>query len=535
MIEILDRNLKKKDILRKYTFAQYVNKFRDVGTFKVNAQLIEENLYLLDKDEQYYFLFDGKIFGMVQSVKKTGDEEFGKVIEIQGSLAPVLFTKRIVHGTLKFSGNTSEYIKELIYQNITKDKTSDRYVNINIQYDDESYLKEICSKVDKQVTGGYVWDEIQPVMEQDNLGIFFTPIITTAKVVDGVETNVTGWNLVISCGKDRRKGNKKGNVPVIFSQSLGNVERTDYSNDTKSFRNVSYVAGEGEGNERKWYVVDINSDINIGSKKGFGRSELWIDARDIQSNLDDGTNLTESEYETLIRQRANEKAAENTIKESYSSTIVEQDKKYVFGEDYDIGDIVTVIDKNLNITVDAQITQVTKTIQGSGEILDIDFTYGAIKRNPIERIEGTSKRVEKTENDIKHIENKTNGIEKQIEKIKEDTTKNVLLWSGTLKKGESVTLSSEEWKKYKLFAIKTSDGLTMLMGFRVDSGNRAYIRFVGASDDGANSFVFHANTVIDISTNIFYNISCSIHKYITSSTGTGMAENRDIKELYGIV
>ena len=50
MIEVLDRNLKKIDILRKYTFSQYVKEFRDIGTFKINAQLIDENLYLLNKE-----------------------------------------------------------------------------------------------------------------------------------------------------------------------------------------------------------------------------------------------------------------------------------------------------------------------------------------------------------------------------------------------------------------------------------------------------------------------------------------------------
>ena len=95
MIEVLNRNLKKIDILRKYTFSQYVKEFRDIGTFKINAQLIDENLYLLNKEEQFYFLFDGNVFGVMESAVKTGDEEFGKVIEIQGRLAPVLFTKRI--------------------------------------------------------------------------------------------------------------------------------------------------------------------------------------------------------------------------------------------------------------------------------------------------------------------------------------------------------------------------------------------------------------------------------------------------------
>ena len=63
MIEILDKRLKKVDILRKYTFAQYSMKFRDIGTFTIDAVITEENLFLLNEEEEYSILFDGNIFG----------------------------------------------------------------------------------------------------------------------------------------------------------------------------------------------------------------------------------------------------------------------------------------------------------------------------------------------------------------------------------------------------------------------------------------------------------------------------------------
>ena len=57
MIEVLNYNLVKTNILRKYTFCQYERCFRDIGEFKINAVLDDENTYLLDKTKQYYMLF----------------------------------------------------------------------------------------------------------------------------------------------------------------------------------------------------------------------------------------------------------------------------------------------------------------------------------------------------------------------------------------------------------------------------------------------------------------------------------------------
>lgn len=534
MIEILDSNLKKVDILRKYTFSQYVDKFREVGTFKLNVRMEKENLYLMDETEQYYVLFDGKTFGRIDKVKKDSDSEFEKVLEITGQLAPVLFMERVVNGMLTFSGNTAQYVRELIYQNVVKDATKNRYVNIDIQYDDETYLNGICSKVDKQTTGGYVWDEVQPVLEQDKLGIFFTPIVKTKHIVDGVETNISEWELKISAGKDRRKGNKQGNRPVVFSQSLSNIARTTYDHETEKYKNIAYVAGEGEEQERKWYEIGINAGVEIKNKKGWGCRELWIDARDIQSEDSDGNKITSEEYEKLIKQRANEKATENTVERSYSSTLTEANNQYEYGKDYYKGDFVTVIDNELGITVDAQVTEATVTEEGTRKVIDIDFTYGKINRDPVEQIKNVIQKSETNDSNIKYLENKTK-TQGEVLNTKPSYGERELLWSGTLAKGKTANLGSDNWKKYNLFMARTSDGATVMIGMRYDSGGSALIRFVGGYDDGNKSYLFKANTAINISTNNFINISTSRHKYLTSGSGAGDSQVLDLVELWGII
>lgn len=417
MIEILDKNLKKKDILRKYTFAQYTDKFRGIGTFKINARIVEENLYLLDKTQEYYVLFDSVVFGKIESVKRESDSEYEKVIVLSGRLSNLLFTKRVIAGTIKFKGTTAQFVRDLIYNEIVKDAKSKRYVDIDIKFDNKEYLDTFCSTIDKQVTGGYVWDSVQPVLEQDRLGIYFNPIVQTEHIPNnGTElTNISKWELLISAGKDRTKGNKQGNTPVVFSQSLSNIARTDYSFNSEKYCNVAYVAGEGEEEKRKWYEVYQKEEITAGleDKTGWQRNELWIDARDIQSESEDGGTITEQEYETLIKQRAEEKFTENTIEETYTATLTEANKQYTYGEDYILGDLATVIDDELNISVDVQITEVTKTIEGVREIVDIEFTYGTINRNPVEQIGSIESVVEKHNNDIKyleHIAKKTNDF-----------------------------------------------------------------------------------------------------------------------------
>ena len=209
------------------------------------------------------------------------------------------------------------------------------------------------------------------------------------------------WELSIIPGNDRTKGNTEGNVPVVFSQSLSNIERTSYSVKRANYKNVAYVAGEGEDEDRKWY--EVYSDDSEQNKTGWQRKELWIDARDVQSEAE-GNTLTDAEYEEAIEQRANEKFSEAKVSETYSGTIVEANKQYKLGVDYDKGDFVTIVDDELGITIDVQITEITKSVEGSREIVDVGYVYGTVKRDVPNRVDKIESEVESTKNDIKYIE-----------------------------------------------------------------------------------------------------------------------------------
>lgn len=109
------------------------------------------------------------------------------------------------------------------------------------------------------------------------------------------------------------------------------------------------------------------------------------------------------------------------------------------------------------------------------------------------------------------------------------------LWAGTLNKGQSATISSS-WSKYQLFMARTSDGATMMLGFRYvnDDGNtednQATIRFVGGYDDAISSLFFKANIVIK--GNNLTLAQCSNHKL---SSGGIEGKVLSLKSVFGIL
>lgn len=418
MIMILDDTMRIVDILRKYEYSKYEFKAREIGTFTINAMFDKENLYLMDKTKNYYVILDDDVFGVIESVKRESDSETSKVFAIKGSLALKLLEYRVIKGQVTFKGKSYKYIEELVKQNLIMSDDSNRNIALAVEFEDEERLKQVCSIIDKQVTGGSLWDEISEVAEADKLRIILRPNVVVVNTEH--PKNIDGWTLIIGAGEDRTRHRANNAVSsVMFSQSLSNIANTDYIVDRSKLRNTVYIAGEGEGTDRKWYNIDVNSDVTFGERKGWNRRELWVDARDVQSEQDNVT-LTDAEYEELMKQRADEKAKDNDLSEEYTATVTDITKQYTYKKDYNIGDFVTIADEELGMEFDAQITNVIVTRQDDREIIDLEFTYGLRIKDVIERSETAIKKVEENNVNVKYIEANTKKLETGLDGVKND-------------------------------------------------------------------------------------------------------------------
>lgn len=407
MIRILDKDLRFVDFLRKYTFSRFTERFRGIGDFQIDVVLLDENKFLLNKEQQFFVLFDTNYFGVIENIHKNSDSENEKILTISGKMAAEIFNKRIVYQTIKFNGKTKDFVKTVISDNMINSNDNDRNMNIVLSEKKETFTQNRCKTINKSVTGNTVWEGIEPILELDRLGLFVRPHIYIEGQERGrsVVPNIDRWDVIISGGVDRTKGNPYNNIPVIFSQSFSNIQTTEYIKEDAAYCNVAYIAGEGEGAARKWYKKEINQGDSKGLV-GWNRDELWIDARDIQSTDEEGNTITEEEYEALINKRISEKAEEAKITEIYEATVIISNKMYVFGKDYNLGDFVTIIDDELGITIDTQIVEVTVSEQDSETIVDIGLSYGSIERGIIEDARAAKRLSNENAINIKYLENK---------------------------------------------------------------------------------------------------------------------------------
>ena len=108
---------------------------------------------------------------------------------------------------------------------------------------------------------------------------------------------------------------------------------------------------------------------------GLQRREIFIDARDLQSDSDPDAPLTPEEYAALLTARGTEKLAENRLVRSFSTEVRTVNPTYIYGEDFQIGDTITCIDERLGVIVDAVVTGAQRSAGQGGDTLALAFGY----------------------------------------------------------------------------------------------------------------------------------------------------------------
>lgn len=189
------------------------------------------------------------------------------------------------------------------------------------------------------------------------------------------------WELDCYEGRDLTV-NQEVNSPVIFSPQFDNIKNMHYVDSDLNYKNTAYIAGQGEGVERR--VVEL------GQASGLARKELFVDARDVSEETDiEGQDpVLRPPHEVIadLLNRGEQKLAE-MIQETFLEAQIMTHSIFKYEEDWDLGDIVTVQYKGWGVTLDARITEVKEIYEAGG--VQIEVVFGNNRPTLISKIKQT--------------------------------------------------------------------------------------------------------------------------------------------------
>lgn len=365
---IFNRDLELKGILDTFTSLRWIRRYSKTGEFELYCTLNTNTLELL-KRENIIFKRDDIEAGYIQTRQLKIGEDGQEYLEVKGKFLTNYLDRRISWDRVNFEGKTEELMRELVNCNAINPTNPNRKIPNLIL----GNLKGFTEDIKYQNSFGNIIERLENVSNTNNLGYRNLLDIKNRKILFDV---YKGVNRTINNGTI---------APCIFSRDFENILEQEYMDSLNNYRNTTLIAGAGEGKDRK-----ITS---IENGKGLDRYELYVDARDIQDTeekkkivkeTDEGGNITEHEeteeveipwerYKPLLIQRGKEKLEECQEIQTFDSKInVLGNNKYKV--DFDLGDIVTVVDKNWGIRIDTRITEIEEVYEEKG--LEVNITFG---------------------------------------------------------------------------------------------------------------------------------------------------------------
>lgn len=317
---IMDENFRSLYALDKFESLIWTERYNGFGNFEFYTPVNQDILTVVDtiknkmeaKLDCYAWLKDNEMTMIIEDLEITTDAESGNNLIMSGRGLESILDRRIVWEQTTLDGKLQDQIEKLLNDSIMSPKISDRIIpNFKFKQSSNAYINSLSLRA--QYTGDNLYDTILAICDSCRLGF------------DVYLDSNNDFIFTLTYGEDRSFDQEK-NPYVVFSPKYENIINSDYLESGKTLKNVTLVAGEGEGVDRKTRI--------IGSAKGLSRKELYADARDIQSDsysrqidedkekLEELESSLENDQKSLadvIKEESEELAEHNKNAEAYAT------------------------------------------------------------------------------------------------------------------------------------------------------------------------------------------------------------------------
>lgn len=277
---VLDENFDTLGSIPLFRTLIWVPRYEKLGCFELYTS--KDYFWLLNAGKYLYRNDDEKL-GVIDEVNYSQDENGAREAYAKGNFAEKLLANRVISEMVTISGNTETAMRNLVNQFAINPADGDR----KVEHLRLGEVSGISGTVSAQATG-------------DNLSDKLYEIGNTQEISHRVRYDFVTNDLVFEVwqGVDRRDSQEE-NSWAIFSNSFYNIRNVVYNRNSSSYKNFAYVAGAGEGADRVIVTVDLRQE-------GEERLEIWVDARDLQQQDEDGNDIPLATYKEQLVQRGKE-------------------------------------------------------------------------------------------------------------------------------------------------------------------------------------------------------------------------------------
>lgn len=325
-----------------------------------NELLVKGNILVLHDNKPDYVDEQGGVWRRAVEITYrhiTKDENDTEQVEVQGCLLKKWLSKRIIEKQIILNATNQTIINKIVADNMGSSASAIR------QFEQFSILQQgdLGGAAIEYSNVEYV-DCGEEIYERALLGKLGYDIL--------VNERAKVYGFYLWKGKDLTATNQQGNTPCIFSRSFDNINELEYTESIENIKTAIYVQGAADENDKR-YTVEVADELS-----GLDRAEVYLEASDISWKAEDASGqeitIDVATYLKLLATRG------NTELDTYGETIsfeatINTASNLDYKEDYDVGDVITCIEQQWGIKIDARITQITRTYQDGKTTIEATF------------------------------------------------------------------------------------------------------------------------------------------------------------------
>ena len=330
-IYVYTRDLELIGIIDFFSSLRWRRKYYEAGEFELHIPLNSQTEKYLKKDN--LIIRDDAIeVGIIESftINDAGDD--GVEVIIYGRFLSSILDRRIIKSKINFSGKILLGERKILNEMTPFSKLLISEATL----DSDSVVFQVSYK---------------------NVYEYLVTLAKISSIAHRISVDIPNKKMIYENyqGLDRTE-TQSSNSRYEFSEDKGNIEKADYTYDSKSEKNFALVGGQGEGDAR--ILVEVNS----GNYSDFDLRETFVDAKS-ESN----SGLTAAQYNEVLKTKGRENLSDPV--ESMEVTAYATDYK----TGWDLGDIVNTKKESWGKSLKKRIVEIEETIENSNQKIFATF------------------------------------------------------------------------------------------------------------------------------------------------------------------
>ncbi|MGL4818669.1 MAG: siphovirus ReqiPepy6 Gp37-like family protein [Bacilli bacterium] len=342
MIYVLNEQFERIDIISDYSYLLWRKRYSAHGEAELHVKPTEKNIRVLKRGHILLRTDDSE--AMYIHARYISEGNNNDLLKVHAYSLSRWLDRRIIWGTKNLTGTPETIVRNLITSEcITPTVAARKIACLEL-----ANASGFGTSISLQTSYANLLEKVEDICNTYEMGMRSVVDLRTRKM------SIHFYN-----GTDRTV-NQKVNPRCVLSKRFANVISSEFEESDNGYRNTVLVAGAGEGSARKLTSIEQGADL--------ARCELYVDARDLQATRTVGDveqPIPDAEYTLLMKQRGLEKLLENEQVISLDSEIDISKNNTLYGRDFFLGDIITVRDDKLDLTLNTRITEVDEVFQNS--------------------------------------------------------------------------------------------------------------------------------------------------------------------------